>query len=396
MYNETHLEEFIQLLKLPTYVLKLPLDDSKQVTTDCPLELVILLNQFYQTMDLSTLHASQTPCHICFPFKIHNLLLPRKEDYLLIGPLFTEALSETDFRLLLAEYGIKPTKDLLIYFHSLTHIDEETFNKLLHYLSEELGKPFTQIIPARIKKSIPRPESFFLIQESEQTGHNYACQYMDCVRCFSLQDSKALTLYAQIWEHTILLTSTPLFSYMKELVFTEFLLLSSILHEHLKEHSIPFILYQRQQWERCRTSKELVFFHHALISAFFKAIHSQTETGFSEGITAARRYIRLNFASSLRLSDIAAACHLSRAYLSSRFHKECDQTISDYILSCRMEQAKKLLQYTSLPVCEIADQCGFGDASYFTKCFVKKIGIGPEKWREGVMKRTFPGTADIL
>ena len=57
MYNETHLEEFIQLLKLPAYILKLPLDDPKQVNTDCPLELVSLL------------------------------LLPRKEEYVLIGPI---------------------------------------------------------------------------------------------------------------------------------------------------------------------------------------------------------------------------------------------------------------------------------------------------------------------
>ena len=387
MYNETHQEEFIQLLKLPAYILKLPLDDPKQVNTDCPLELVSLLNQFYQTMDISALHASQTPCHICFPFKIHNLLLPRKEDYLLIGPIFTETLSETDFRLLLAEYGIKPTKELLIYFHSLTHIDEETFNKLLNYLSEELGKPFTPITPARIKKSLTSSESFFLIHEADQTAHNYACQYMDCVRDFSLQDPKALTLSSKTWEQTLLLTSSPLFSYMRELVFTEFLLLSSVLHEHLKEHSIPSILYQRQQWERCRTSKELAEFHRALISSFFNKIHLQTETGFSEGIATARRYIRLNFTSSLRLSDIAAACHLSRTYLCSRFHKECDQTISDYILSCRMEHAKKLLQYSSLPICEIADQCGFGDASYFTKCFVKQIGIGPEKWKETLIKK---------
>jgi AraC family transcriptional regulator len=52
-----------------------------------------------------------------------------------------------------------------------------------------------------------------------------------------------------------------------------------------------------------------------------------------------------------------------------------------------MEHAKKLLQYSSLPICEIADQCGFGDASYFTKCFVKQIGIGPEKWKETLIKK---------
>lgn len=30
MYNETHLKEFIQLLKLPAYILKLPLDDPNR------------------------------------------------------------------------------------------------------------------------------------------------------------------------------------------------------------------------------------------------------------------------------------------------------------------------------------------------------------------------------
>ncbi len=332
-------------------------------------------------MDLSALHASQTLCHICLPFKIHNLLLPRKEDYLLVGPLFTENLSESDFQLLLAEYGVKPTEDLLIYFHSLTSMEEESFQRLLHYLSEELGKPFTEITLSRPPKALSRPESFSLIQESDQISHNYACQYMDCVRNFSLQNQEALAASMQTWEGTLALAPAPLFSYMKELVFTEFLLLSSVLHEHLEEHAIPTILYHRQQLDRCATNRELSLFHHAFIHAFQTTIHTQTEPGFSDGIAAARRYIRLNFASNLRLSDIAAACHLSKSYLSTRFHKECGQTISDYLLSCRMEQAKKLLRYSSLPIGEVADQCGIGDGSYFAKCFTKWVGMGPEKWR---------------
>lgn len=312
-------------------------------------------------MDLSALHASQTLCHICLPFKIHNLLLPRKEDYLLVGPLFTENLSESDFQLLLAEYGVKPTEDLLIYFHSLTSMEEESFQRLLHYLSEELGKPFTEITLSRPPKALSRPESFSLIQESDQISHNYACQYMDCVRNFSLQNQEALAASMQTWEGTLALAPAPLFSYMKELVFTEFLLLSSVLHEHLEEHAIPTILYHRQQLDRCATNRELSLFHHAFIHAFQTTIHTQTEPGFSDGI--------------------AAACHLSKSYLSTRFHKECGQTISDYLLSCRMEQAKKLLRYSSLPIGEVADQCGIGDGSYFAKCFTKWVGMGPEKWR---------------
>lgn len=382
MDHETHLEELLQLLKLPTYALKLPLDDPTQVDTDCPLELVILINRFYRAMDLSALHASQALCHICLPFKIHNLLLPRKDDYLLIGPLFTENLSESDFRLLLAEYGLKPTEDLLIYFHSLTYLEEESFQRLLHYLSEEMGKTFTEITLSKPSKTQSRPEPFSLIQESDQISHHYACQYMNCVRNFSLHNQEELISSMQFWEQTLSMAPAPLFSYMKELVFTEFLLLSSVLHEHLEEHAIPTILYHRQQLERCITNRELSHFHHTLISAFGDAIDSQTEPGFSDGIAAARRYIRLNFASNLRLRDIAAACHLSKTYLSSRFHEECGQTISDYLLSCRMEQAKKLLQYSSLPICEVADQCGFEDGSYFTKCFTKWTGVGPEKWRK--------------
>ena len=64
----------------------------------------------------------------------------------------------TDVQLLLAEYGVKPTEDLLIYFYSLTSMEEESFQRLLHYLSEELGKPFTEITLSRPPHAIcPNP-----------------------------------------------------------------------------------------------------------------------------------------------------------------------------------------------------------------------------------------------
>ena len=46
-----------------------------------------------------------------------------------------------------------------------------------------------------------------------------------------------------------------------------------------------------------------------------------------------------------------------------------------------MEQAKKLLLSTSLPIADVAEQSGYGDYRVFTKVFKKSEGITPSQYR---------------
>ncbi|MBQ4050975.1 MAG: helix-turn-helix domain-containing protein, partial [Oscillospiraceae bacterium] len=52
-----------------------------------------------------------------------------------------------------------------------------------------------------------------------------------------------------------------------------------------------------------------------------------------------------------------------------------------FILSRRMEEAKKLLTYSSMTVSEIAKSIGFDDPSYFSRIFRKHTGHVPTDYR---------------
>lgn len=70
----------------------------------------------------------------------------------------------------------------------------------------------------------------------------------------------------------------------------------------------------------------------------------------------------------------------------SRLHKSFKElhgaTPYDFGQGVRLEHAKRLLLETSLPVNEIAAQCGYNEHPNFTAAFRKRFGFSPQRFRE--------------
>lgn len=96
-------------------------------------------------------------------------------------------------------------------------------------------------------------------------------------------------------------------------------------------------------------------------------------------------YIRVHYAEKLTLQQLADKAGLSTSYLSGHFSKEAGMTISSYVRKTRINHAKLLLQYMTIPVTEIAYQCGYQDISYFIKEFRKETGCSPVEYRKNVL-----------
>ncbi len=94
-------------------------------------------------------------------------------------------------------------------------------------------------------------------------------------------------------------------------------------------------------------------------------------------------YIRENFKDAdLCLSDIAKHANVSPAYLSALYKKNCGQSISDTITTCRIDEACQHLAKTTLSLKEISARCGYANQYYFSNSFKKKMGISPSTYRE--------------
>lgn len=93
-------------------------------------------------------------------------------------------------------------------------------------------------------------------------------------------------------------------------------------------------------------------------------------------------FIQGNYQEKITLDQIAGAANISRNTCLSCFRTTLGLSPTEYLTNHRLEQALHLLLTSSLTVGEIAEACGFGDASYFGKAFRKKTGLTPTQYRD--------------
>ena len=96
----------------------------------------------------------------------------------------------------------------------------------------------------------------------------------------------------------------------------------------------------------------------------------------------AKNYIKQHYSNpTLSLSDVATAVNMSPNYFSTIFKNQTNFTFSQYLMDTRIEQAKKLLRYTSLRIGEVAYKSGYENVNYFSMIFKKKTGMSPSQFR---------------
>ena len=87
------------------------------------------------------------------------------------------------------------------------------------------------------------------------------------------------------------------------------------------------------------------------------------------------KYVKSKVPGEVTLSEAASIVHLNPSYLSKLFKDKTGQNFVDFVLDIRMNEAKKLLERTSLRVTEIADRLGYSDITYFSNVFKRKTGV---------------------
>ena len=96
-------------------------------------------------------------------------------------------------------------------------------------------------------------------------------------------------------------------------------------------------------------------------------------------------YINCNYASPLGVEAVAKNAFISPTQLSRLFNRYCGTTVTKYIVSKRITEAKKLLS-SGKSVTDTAFMCGFNDYANFIRTFKKAVGIPPGKYKEFIKK----------
>lgn len=73
---------------------------------------------------------------------------------------------------------------------------------------------------------------------------------------------------------------------------------------------------------------------------------------------------------------------LSRPYLSRKFKEETGESLTDFILKEKTEEAKRLLRYSDKSLTAIGSYLGFSSTSHFSRVFKTYVGSTPSEYRE--------------
>ena len=92
-------------------------------------------------------------------------------------------------------------------------------------------------------------------------------------------------------------------------------------------------------------------------------------------------YIRTNALSGIKVPDVVAHLRVSRRLADLRFRQVTGKSILQAIVETQVNEAKRLLSKTDLPVAAVALKCGFRSPNYFKNVFVRVCGMPPRAWR---------------
>ena len=95
-----------------------------------------------------------------------------------------------------------------------------------------------------------------------------------------------------------------------------------------------------------------------------------------------RRYIESHYRESITLDTLVEISHVSRYYLVHAFKKEYGISPINYMVSCRIDEAKQLLKNDDYPLSFISRFLGFSSPSYFSQSFKKICGLSPNEYRK--------------
>ena len=83
---------------------------------------------------------------------------------------------------------------------------------------------------------------------------------------------------------------------------------------------------------------------------------------------------------SLSVKGLAEACGISEAYFRRIFMDKFSLSPKQYIISMRIEYAKRLLQSAQFSVSEVAQLCGYFEHCHFSREFTKYAGVSPRAY----------------
>ena len=111
-------------------------------------------------------------------------------------------------------------------------------------------------------------------------------------------------------------------------------------------------------------------------------VNTDTEIAVLRYIAAFQKQVNEDFETHFDVKHYADILCITPNYLNKIITQHLGMSTKQYILNRAINEAKRLLIYTSLSITEISEKLHFNTTSYFVRLFRKSVGDTPSQFRE--------------
>lgn len=123
-----------------------------------------------------------------------------------------------------------------------------------------------------------------------------------------------------------------------------------------------------------------------LLIMIYRCTPVRFDSLYDDFVPAIKRQFENSYGEQYTLDSLAKKFNISVSTLSHRFRAVTGVSVMDYLLSCRIAFAKRMLADTDMRVGEIVEKCGFCDMSNFARTFKRQNGMTPTDFRNKYKK----------
>lgn len=141
-------------------------------------------------------------------------------------------------------------------------------------------------------------------------------------------------------------------------------------------------LFTLKSIEKFKTIEQLENWIINMVSSMNELMLKDNVPKKKDVITEAKEYIRQHYNQNITLNDISKQFFINPYYFSQLFKKKTGMTYQNYLISYRIDRAKKLLEETDLRIYEVCKLVGYNDVNHFNQVFDRAEGMKPSEYRQ--------------
>lgn len=111
----------------------------------------------------------------------------------------------------------------------------------------------------------------------------------------------------------------------------------------------------------------------------------QTATNkYAHILSIAKQYVQNNYNRDISMDEVAEMVSMSYSYFSRVFKEQLHQSFSEYVLSVRMREAKRLMEEDpAIKIKEVAELVGYESVYTFSRAYKQYYHVSPKQDRDG-------------